>query len=70
VEPWLRTALLTWAAHRSSGVPLVSDLETADPRLVRAGQILDFEADLIAMANQDTAKRRADLAAKAGGRRG
>jgi len=55
-----------WGSARSAGLPPAPDIETADPRVLRACQILDREAELIAMHDADVGKRRADL----GGARG
>jgi len=67
IEPWMWGALNLWAASQQTGLPPVPDLETADPRTVRACQILDTESRLIGMKDAEDAKRRARLT---GGKRG
>jgi hypothetical protein len=59
------TAMGLWSAARSIGVPAVSSVADADARLVRALQILDREAALIAAAESERARARAER-----GRRG
>jgi len=67
-EPWMLTTMATWGAAKSAGLPPVSDIETADPRLLRGCQILDVEAGLIRLKDSEDANRRATLGK--GGARG
>ena len=60
-EPWMGSALATWSAARAARTPVVPDLDEADPRLLRACQILDYEADLINMRQAEDARRRAKM---------
>jgi len=62
------TAMHMWSAAKSSGAPVVPVLEDADPRLIRACQILDTESALLRLKDSEDADRRASLGR--GGRRG
>jgi|GEM_PF-3926068 predicted AAA+ superfamily ATPase len=69
-EPWMRTAMAVWHSARVTGLSPVSDLETADPRVLKACQILDHEIEILAMKDREEAKSRAARLAAMKGARG
>ena len=66
----MRTAMAVWHSARVTGLSPVSDLETADPRVLKACQILDHEIEILARKDREEAKSRAARLAAMKGARG
>ena len=59
----MSTVMGRWMASRATGIPVASNLDDADPRLIRAVQILEHEWGLIDLCNREDASK-----GKGGGR--